>query len=96
MLRLASPEEVRAKLTGLISSYNQWISEQRAQITLPEKRKEVAINLLQRANFASKRIEDGIGALEDPTILEAFRITSRTMKHEIDIKADRVHSRRQT
>jgi hypothetical protein len=74
-----SPDEMRAKLTGLIGSYNQWISEQRAKIDLPDKRKEVAINLLQRANFASKRIEDGIGALEDPTILDAFRITNRTM-----------------
>ena len=74
-----TPAEIRAKLTGLISSYNDWITEQRAKLDLPANRKEVALNLLQRATFANQRIQEGIQALEDPTIFEAFQITNRTM-----------------
>ena len=74
-----SPAELRGKLAGLISSYNDWITDQRAKLDLPANRKEVALSLLQRATFANQRIQEGIQALEDPTIFEAFQITNRTM-----------------
>jgi Helicase conserved C-terminal domain len=79
LAEMPSSEEVREKLKGLVSSYNDWISDQRAKMDLPENRREVAVNLLQRASFASKRIGDGIRTLEDPTVFEAFRIANRTM-----------------
>jgi len=75
----ASAAELRQKLSDLVSGYNEWIKGQAGNLNLHDKRMEVAQDLLQRASFACKRIEDGIRALENPEVLEAFRIANRTM-----------------
>lgn len=76
---IGSSEEVKEKLGGLVSGYSAWIRTQREVLRFKGRRLEVAEELLRRAEFAGRRIDDGIRTLEDPTVLEAFRIANRTM-----------------
>jgi hypothetical protein len=46
---------------------------------LPTRRKDTAKELLDRADVAANRIEQGIALLGDPQCLEAFRIANRAM-----------------
>jgi hypothetical protein len=78
--RLADGAEARKKLSALVAHYREWITTQRAKTpTKPEKRKEMADLLLNRAEDAAKRIEAGIALLEDATLLDAFRTANRVM-----------------
>jgi hypothetical protein len=72
-------EEMQQKLKGLVSGYTAWIRAQREGLKFKSRRLEVAEELLRRAEFAGRRIDDGIRALEDAIVLEAFRIANRTM-----------------
>jgi hypothetical protein len=74
-----SPQEMQQKLSGLVSGYAAWIASQREGLNLKGRRLEVADELLRRAEFSGRRIDEGIRALEDPIVLEAFRIANRTM-----------------
>jgi hypothetical protein len=76
---IVSSEEMKQKLGGLVSAYSAWIRTQREGLKFRGRRLEVAEELLRRAEFAGRRIDDGIRTLEDPTVLEAFRIANRTM-----------------
>lgn len=77
---LANGDEAKTRLQGFVTAYRAWIEKQRAGIpTTPARRREVAEELLSRANIAAKRIEQGIALLDDPTVLEAFRIANRAM-----------------
>jgi hypothetical protein len=76
---IGSFQEVKEKLTGLVSGYSAWIQAQRRGLEFKGRRLEVAEELLRRAEFAGRRIDEGIRALEDGTVLEAFRIANRTM-----------------
>jgi len=80
---LADGEEAKTKLVSFVTDYRKWIAEQAASAPHnPERRKETGEFLLQRAEFASKRIEEGIETLEDPQCLEAFRIANRAMAQQ--------------
>ena len=72
--------DARAKLTGVVTAYHTWISTQKASIqNLTAKRQEVARTLLDDATAASNRIEAGIACLDQPEVLEAFRIANRAI-----------------
>ncbi len=74
-----SPAARRA-LNPLVRSYRRWIETQTQAVeALCGRRREVADELIRRATMASNRIEAGIGLLEDPVLLEAFRISNRAM-----------------
>jgi len=77
---LTDGADVTAKLGSLVSEYQKWIAEQRKKLPdLTTQRKEIAVELLNRAEYAAKRIERGIALLVDAQCREAFRIVNRTM-----------------
>lgn len=77
---LASVDEAMAKLGSLVQHYRTWIgTQQKVLETLSERRAETTQELLLNATQMAKRIENGIEALRDPQILEAFRLANRTM-----------------
>jgi Helicase conserved C-terminal domain len=72
--------DAKAKLGGLVTLYRQWINDQKAGApAAPKNRKEMAGELLQRAEVAANRIETGIDLLQDPVILDAFRLANKVM-----------------
>lgn len=70
--------QARAKLIPMVEQYRAWIAQQ-ALPSAPDSRKQVARELIDRANVAAKRIEAGIELLNDPECLLAFRIANRAM-----------------
>jgi hypothetical protein len=70
----------KAKLANFVTHYTAWITRQRAKAPKsPPRRHEMATELLNRAQVAAKRIEQGIELLNDRQCLEAFRIANRAM-----------------
>ena len=56
-----SAAEMRTKLAGLISSYNDWIAGQRAKLDLPANRKEVALSLLHEPPLQTNGLKTAFG-----------------------------------
>jgi hypothetical protein len=70
----------RQALDGLPTSYRAWIALRRGALGgLAPKRREVAEQLLANAELAARRIEEGIGCLSDPIVLDAFRLANRAV-----------------
>src|SRR5262249_5089881 len=60
--------------------YRQWIADQRTKAPpSPKKRKDTAKELLDRADVAARRIEEGIKLIADGVVLDAFRTTNRVI-----------------
>jgi hypothetical protein len=77
---LADGVAVRRALGPFVQQYRGWIGGQGEVLsTLGRHRRETAEALLQRAVKASSRIEEGIDALADPTVLKAFCVANRVM-----------------
>jgi len=77
---LSDGADALAKLGGFVAQYRKWIQDQRAKVpTSPARRRETAEELLNRANVAANRIEQGVAMLSDAQVLDAFRIANRTM-----------------
>lgn len=73
-------QAVRAMLSGIVTEYTHWIAQQKIQIpTDSVNRVEVAEELLKNAAIVNQRIEAGLNALDDPQVLEAFRIANRAI-----------------
>jgi hypothetical protein len=70
---------LRASLSPLVAEYGNWIEEQAAAAPREKHRAEVAADLLGAARRAAKRIDDGLSLLDDPGVLNAFRLTNRAM-----------------
>ena len=67
-------------LNPLVSAYRSWTEGQRAHAEeFSGKRGEVADELVRRAARAADRIQAGIDLLDDPDLLDAFRIANRAM-----------------
>ena len=63
-----------------MSAYRAWIEDQREHArTFSGRRREVADELVGRAAVAADRIQAGIDLLDNPDLLEAFRIANRAM-----------------
>ncbi len=77
---LSDSAEAQRRLEPLISAYRAWIQaeDEKAQ-TLAGRRREVADELVRRANVACQRMEAGIDLLDIPDVWEAFRIANRAM-----------------
>ena len=69
----------RVALARMAASYRAWIDTQRDSAPNAGRHGEVSRTLLQRASLAADRIEAGLQLLDDPTVLEAFRLTNRAM-----------------
>lgn len=80
-------ETIHAMLGNLAVSYEHWIVEQGSELPEGENRRQVALKLLNRARVAKRRIEEGIQALADPLVLEAFRIANRAIARYIRQRA---------
>ena len=70
---------LRKQLEPLVLSYAAWIGSSRVLNTLDDRRKEVALELLKRADVARERIAAGLGLLEDPQVFAAFQLANRAM-----------------
>ena len=71
--------EMQQGLNSLTTAYHHWIDNQRKQAILPREALPIAKHLLDRATVVCRRIEEGIRALEDPTVLEAFRLANKVI-----------------
>jgi Helicase conserved C-terminal domain len=71
--------EVEDALGALGIEYSAWIAKQREGAPSQKRRAEVAKDLLDRCELARQRIAQGLVELEDPLVLEAFRLANRTM-----------------
>jgi len=77
---VADGAQARACVSKLVSDYRVWIGQQASKVpTSPESRRQTGTELLERARYAADRIQAGIGMLDDPIVLEAFRISNRAM-----------------
>ena len=80
LAKLTDGADAQAKLGNFVPQYRQWIADQRtAAPQSPTRRKETAHELLNRADTAANRIQQGIDLLADEECLEAFRIANRAM-----------------
>ena len=71
---------IREMIGEMITAYTHWITQQRIKApTSPKSRAGVATDLLNRAEKAQQRIHDGLQALDDPNVLEAFKIANRAI-----------------
>ena len=78
--KIADGADAKARLGEFVVRYRSWIlSRRRRDPNRPGRRKETTELLLQRAEVAAKRIEQGIALLADPQCLESFRIANRAM-----------------
>lgn len=74
-----SGTEIRSRLSGLVSQYRDWIEEQRKKAPQQGTQGEVSQELLNRATLAASRIDAGLLLLDDPLVLQAFRLANRAM-----------------
>ena len=77
---LKDATDAKRSLSPLVSQYRAWIERQREDAqAFSGRRREVADELVSRATRAAGRIQAGIDLLEDPDLLDAFRIANRAM-----------------
>ncbi|MEQ1885181.1 MAG: DISARM system helicase DrmA [Bryobacteraceae bacterium] len=74
---LQTADEAVPKLKGLKDLYLEWIAKQ--QIPADPSRAEVAHQLLKRAQFAANRIGEGLAALKETKVFDAFVMTNKVM-----------------
>ena len=77
---LADGAAARAALGRLPGLYQSWIETRAGALgDLAPPRREVAEALLNDARRAHRRMQDGIALLDDPNVLDAFRIMNRAI-----------------
>jgi hypothetical protein len=76
---LESGQHVRNSVGAIVTRYHAWIAQQRAGAPHEIPQREVADELLNHAALAARRIEAGLALLDDPVMMEAFRLTNRAM-----------------
>lgn len=74
-----TPLTLQNMLISMVDIYGDWIEQQRVKLPQEAKRLSIASDLLQRATLAKNRIKEGIQALQDPLIFEAFQIGNRAI-----------------
>jgi hypothetical protein len=75
-----TPGDVRAMSGRIVAGYRDWVAGQRESLPEDPSRQAVARQLLQRAEAAAARIEQGFAAIErDALVFEAFRIANAVM-----------------
>jgi hypothetical protein len=75
---------VRSMVGGIVTAYSAWIAQQQADAPkTPQQRADVAQELLHRAANVNKRIQAGLQSLDDPDVLEAFKIANRAIARAI-------------
>ena len=74
-------QAIRTLISPMVTAYGEWIAMQAVPIATrsDDQRPETANHLLQQATRIKKRITEGLQALDDPNVLESFRIANRTI-----------------
>ena len=75
----ASAEAIRGMVEPMITEYATWIDGQLRQLPEDAARAQVSRDLMARAGRAKDRIQAGIEALDQPSVLDAFRIANRAI-----------------
>ncbi len=70
---------LRAKVGPMLNAYAAWLLAQAKLSPKQGQRQAVAAGLLKNAERARQRMQAGLDALDDPLVLEAFRIANRAM-----------------
>jgi hypothetical protein len=70
---------IRQSLSGLVSGYRLWIATQRDGAPKKGPQGDVARDLLDAAGRAAERMEAGLALLDEPQVLDAFRLANRVM-----------------
>ncbi|MFH1469405.1 MAG: DISARM system helicase DrmA [Pseudomonadota bacterium] len=83
----ADAATLRAQVGPLVAEYRRWLRTQARQLPEGAQRKEVARTLLENAERAAGRIQAGLDALDDPLVLDAFRIANRAIATAIRQRA---------
>lgn len=91
LARMGSPDELRARVGPMARAYGAWLEAQAQAAPREPERKKVADDLLNNARRAHARILDGLDALDDPLVFEAFRLANRAI--EIAIRQRLSHDR---
>jgi hypothetical protein len=76
---LADGAAAHAALEKLPELYADWIKRERATVLVDTRRAGICTELLDRCALAGERITKGIALLNDPIVLDAFRIANRAM-----------------
>ncbi len=74
-----SAEAVRAMVGPMVTSYGKWIESQLDRLPSDPERAQVGRDLMTRAARARDRIQAGLDALDQPHVLEAFRIANKAI-----------------
>ncbi len=74
-----SARAVRDKVGPMLTAYAVWLKQQGAEPPTDPGRRKVANRLLGDAKRVHGRIQAGLDALDDPDVLEAFRIANRAV-----------------
>jgi hypothetical protein len=75
----ADASTLRAALSNLTSEYRLWAEQQRTIAPKTGPQGEVADDLLQKAAFAATRIDAGLALMDDPVVLQTFKLANRAM-----------------
>lgn len=80
LAELPDLDAARVALSPMVKAYETWIENQQARVAqLEQGRAATAADLMQDARAVSRRIAEGIEAMRDPQVLEAFRLANRSM-----------------
>ena len=77
LAKQTSGSDIRNLLGKLVVSYRDWLKKQ--AIPSEPQRKAITEQLLQKAEYAAKRIEAGLNLLDDPKVLDAFVTANKVM-----------------
>ena len=75
----ASAEAIRGMVGPMITGYAAWIDGELRRIPNDGARAQVSRDLMARAGRAKDRIQAGLEALDEPHVLDAFKIANRAI-----------------
>ena len=79
LARAPSADAIRAMVGPILTSYGEWIDSQAGQLPGDPGRAQVGRELMERARRAKDRIQAGLSTLDQPHVLDAFRIANRAI-----------------
>ncbi len=79
----ASYPEIERMIEPMLEAYGTWIKDQSSRAPAEPHRAEVAERLMQAARRALKRMRAGLEGMQDPLVLEAFRLANRAVARAI-------------
>ena len=79
LARAPSADAIRAMVGPILTSYGEWINSQAGQLPSDPERAQVGRDLMERARRAKDRIQAGLSTLDQPHVLDAFRIANRAI-----------------